>query len=89
MKKKKNEQPVKKLYLIKGEDVDRFEPLENDDSQIGCIRIKHGGRIVQFDDNVEGRGKLASHVRRILGDKATARMMAAARRAETTEIQES
>lgn len=83
-KKKKDKKPVKKLYLIRGEDVDGFEPHADDDTQIACVHIKRGGRIVLIDDTPEGRGALTSNIRRIVGDKATTRLISGA--AKTDKI---
>ena len=67
--------PAKKLYLIRADDVEHFESFTDDETQIACVRIKRGGRIVQIDDNPEGRGLLSSNIRRIVGDKATTRLI--------------
>lgn len=76
--------PVKKLYLIRGEDVDGFEPYADDDTQIASIHIKRGGRIVQIDDSPEGRGILSSQIRRAVGDKATTRLISGAVKTDKT-----
>lgn len=67
--------PAKKLYLIRADDVDGFEPMPGDDTQIGCIHMKPGGRIVQIDDSPEGRGILTANIRRAVGEKATTRLI--------------
>lgn len=84
-KKKENEEmrsesptPVKKIFLIRGEDVEDFESFEDDKNQIAKIRLKRGGRVVQIDDNPEGRGLLSSNIRRIVGQKATTRLISGA-----------
>lgn len=84
-KKKENEKPkaeapapVKKLFLIRGEDVEGFEPFDDDENQIAKIHLKRGGRVVQIDDNPEGKGVLSSNIRRIVGKEATTRLISGA-----------
>lgn len=88
MTKKKSEEsaPVKKLYLIRADDVDGFEPIPGDDSQIGCIHLKRGARVVQIDDNPEGRGILTSNIRRAVGEKATTRLISGAAKSAEKSI---
>lgn len=67
--------PVKKLYLLRADDVEYLEPSLEDETQIAYIHLKRGGRIVQIDDNADGRGVLTANIRRIVGDKATTRLL--------------
>jgi hypothetical protein len=65
----------KKLYLLKADDVyDLIMDPDNPDA-IKMIVLKPGGRIVQIDDTVEGRGVLTSHIRRVVGAKASSRLI--------------
>lgn len=73
--KEKQEAPAKKLFLIRGEDVEKFEGSEGDEKQIAKIHLKHGGRVVQIDDNPAGRGVLSTNIRRVVGEKATSRLI--------------
>jgi hypothetical protein len=73
---------TKKLYLIRAYDVEHLETWYDDDTQVQCVHIRRGGRIVQIDDNNEGRRVLADNVRRIIGDKAVARLLSGGRGAE-------
>lgn len=72
---KEKKEPVKKLFLIRGEDVEGFEPYPDDEEQIGCVHLKRGARVVQIDDNPEDRGVISSNIRRIVGKKATTRLI--------------
>lgn len=74
MEKEQKATQIKKLYLIKADDVEKLE-TGDDATHITNIRLKPGGRIVQIDDSPEGRGVLTSNIRRIVGNKASTRLI--------------
>lgn len=59
-------------------EIERIDDLDPEDRKkvvITAIVMAEGGRIVQIDDNPEGRGILTANIRRAVGEKATTRLI--------------